>query len=77
MDEIRRQFERWLASNKRGHAAFDVWLAGYKMADRKARLECAEICSELRRDNYAGENEDWIAGADDCAKAIRATIKEE
>lgn len=56
---------------------YAAWLESARRADKRAREECMEICSELRRDNYAGENEDWIAGADDCAKAIRATIKED
>lgn len=33
--------------------------------------ECAKICDGLRRKDYSGENEDWIAGTSDCAAAIR------
>lgn len=78
-------FEAWFQSafQPHQHNAHDrivarmAWLESARRADRKAREECARLCSELRRDNYAGETEDWIAGADDCAEEIRATIKEE
>lgn len=43
---------------------------------RRVRVEiieqCAKVCDELRRADYSGENEDWIAGTTDCAKALRA-----
>lgn len=34
--------------------------------------ECAKVCDGLRRADYSAESPDWIAGTDDCAKAIRA-----
>lgn len=34
--------------------------------------ECAALCDGLRRKDYSGENDDWIAGTSDCAAAIRA-----
>ena len=34
--------------------------------------ECAKLCEGLRRADYSSESNDWIAGTDDCARAIRA-----
>lgn len=36
------------------------------------REACARACDDIRHDNYAAETDDWIAGTDACAAAIRA-----
>jgi len=43
----------------------------YALYDRIIE-QCAKVCDELRRADYSAESPDWIAGADDCAKALRA-----
>jgi len=48
--------------------------AGYDKAQYKARNdaleEAAKVCDRLRNKNYSSE--EWVAGTDDCAAAIRA-----
>jgi hypothetical protein len=37
-------------------------------------MECAKVCSELRRKDYSAETKDWIAGTWDCALALHALV---
>ena len=36
------------------------------------RERCAKVCAELLNPDYSAENEDWCAGTEACATAIRA-----
>lgn len=78
MDEFKRwviscglQNEEYAVRSIMFHAWNAAWLEASRRADRKARIECAEICRDVHR-NYECSR----IGADLCKHAIRATIKE-
>jgi hypothetical protein len=56
----------WELYRKESQAAIDAMQPDIAEADRKAREECVEICLRMT-DNYSI--------ADDCADAIRETMK--
>ena len=47
----------------------EVFAALVAAAEREA---CAKVCDDIRHKNYAAETDDWIAGTEACAEAIRA-----
>lgn len=87
-ETIRRNFKVWAATQhyclrfltehdeydySNTQSAWEAWLEATRLADRRAREECAEICGKVwvQKDNVA------VDAVRSCQEAIRATIKEE
>lgn len=73
------QLERYdLNEDERATIAAALRSFALAQCSREAVIEeCAALCDGLRRRDYSGENEDWIAGTSDCATAIRALSVDE